>query len=391
MKEDRLEFRAPSSAVTRLQALTALGGVTLLLGLSLAPPRIWPSLLLTALWLLGVGLGGIVCVALHYVSGARWSVAFRRVPEAMSATLKPGALLLAVILLGHPKLYPWVGKVWEDPGGTLWFKRAWLSQPFFLARSAVYLLTWLAFASAILGTSRRQDERGEIELTRKNARLSAAFLVVFGPTFCLASFDWIMSLEPMWFSTIFGVYNFAGVLSSGLAVLIILAVWLQGRGPLNRTLTEQHLLDLGRLLFAFCTFWMYIWFSQYMLIWYANIPEETAYFLRRTRGPWGALFLLNMLVNWALPFLALLPRASKQNPRLLVTVAWVVVAGRFLDLYLMIFPSLIGPRPLFGLWEAGLGLGALGLTALILFRALGRAPLVPVGDPYLAESLHYHQ
>lgn len=391
MKEDRLESPAPASVVTLLQALTVFGGVTVFLGLALAPQRIWGNLLLTALWLLGVGLGGIAFVALQYVSGAGWSVAFRRVPEAMSATLKAGALLLALVLLGHPKLYPWVGKVWEDPEGTLWFKRAWLSQPFFLARSAVYLLTWLAFASAIIRTSRRQDENGEIELTRKNARLSAAFLVAFGLTFCLASFDWVMSLEPMWFSTIFGVYNFAGVLNSGLAVLIILAVWLKGLGPLNRTLTEQHLLDLGRLLFAFCTFWMYIWFSQYMLIWYANIPEETAYFVRRVGGPWGVLFLLNMLVNWAVPFLALLPRASKQNPRILVTVAWVVVAGRFLDLYLMIVPPLLGSQPALGVWEAGIWLGALGLTALIVFRALGRASLVPLGDPYLAESLRYHQ
>jgi hypothetical protein len=391
VKEDRLEFRAPSSLVTALQVLMVFGGVTLFLGLALAPQRIWPNLLLAALWLLGVGLGGIAFVALQYVSGAEWSVAFRRVPEAMSAALKAGALLLAVILLGYPKLYPWVGKVWEDPEGTLWFKRAWLSQPFFLARSAVYLLTWLAFASAIVRTSRRQDESGEVELTRKNARLSAAFLVVFGLTFCLASFDWIMSLEPLWFSTIFGVYNFAGVFSSGLAVLIILAVWLQRQGALAHAVTEQHLLDLGRLLFAFCTFWMYTWFSQYMLIWYANIPEETAYFIRRTGAPWGALFLLNMLLNWAVPFLALLPRASKRNPRILVKVAWVIVAGRFLDLYLMIFPPLIGPKPALGVWEVGIWLGGLALTVLVVFRALARAPLVPLRDPSLAESLYYHQ
>jgi hypothetical protein len=390
MKEDRLEFRPPFPLLTFLRALMVLGGATVFFGLTLAPERIWANLLLAAVWLLGIGLGGVAFVALQYVSGAGWSVAFRRVPEAMSAALPAGALVLAAVLLGHLPLYPWVGKIWEDPEGTLWFKRAWLSAPFFLTRSAVYVAVWLSFAYAIVRTSRRQDETGEIELTHRNARLSAAFLVVFGLTFCLASFDWIMSLEPEWYSTIFGVYNFAGVLTSGLAALIILAVWLGRLGALSQ-LTEQHLLDLGRLLFAFCTFWMYIWFSQYMLIWYANIPEETAYFLRRVGGGWGALFVLNMLLNWAIPFLVLLPRASKQNPRILVKVAWVVVLGRFLDLYLMIFPPLTGPRPVLGVWEVAVWLGALALTGLGVFRALGRAPLVPVGDPYLAESLHYHQ
>ncbi len=391
MRIDRLEFHPPSALVTQLCVLVALGGAGALVGLALAPERTWAGLLLSAIWLLGVGLGGVAFVALQYVSGAGWSVAFRRVPEAMSAALPAGAALLAVILLGHPSLYPWTGKLWQDPEGTLWFKRAWLSQPFFLIRAAVYLAVWLTFAQAIVRNSRRQDAGGGAEFTRRNARLSAAFLVVFGVTFCAASFDWILSLEPEWYSTIFGVYNFAGVMSSGLAVLIILAVWLQRQEVLPRVLTGQHLLDLGRLLFAFCTFWMYIWFSQYMLIWYANIPEETTYLIRRTGEGWGALFVLNMLLNWVVPFLVLLPRASKQNPRILVPVAWVVVLGRFLDLYLMVFPPITGGAPGLGVWEVAIWLGALSLTALVILRAVGRAPVVPVGDPYLAESLHYHQ
>ncbi|MFB3819253.1 MAG: hypothetical protein ACE147_16450, partial [Candidatus Methylomirabilales bacterium] len=305
--KDEQRVRLPSRSLTLFRVLVGLGGLAVLSGLVVAPARTWPTVLLAALWLLGVGLGGLLFVAIQYVSGAAWSVAFRRVPEAMTAALPAGALLLVAVLLGHPTLYPWVGKSWTDPEGTLWFRHWWLSQPFFLARSVIYLAAWLGFAFAILRSSRRQDQDGDVALTGKNARLSAGCLVVCGITLWLASFDWILSLEPEWYSTIFGVYHFAGVMTGGLAVLIILAVRLNRWGILPAVPTEQHLLDLGRLLFAFCTFWMYIWFSQYMLIWYANIPEETAYFVRRLDPGWDALFLANMLLNWAIPFLALLP------------------------------------------------------------------------------------
>ena len=155
---------------------------------------------------------------------------------------------------------------------ALAFKLAWLSRPFFLARAAAYALIWIVFALAIRRASRRQDVDGDRRWTRANVRLSAAFLMVFGVTFTLASVDWVMSLEPMWYSTIFGVYNFAGLFLSGLAAIILVALWLERAGPLRNVLTGDHLHDLGKLLFAFSMFWMYIWFSQYMLIWYTNIP-----------------------------------------------------------------------------------------------------------------------
>ena len=276
-----------------LRLAVALGGVTALLGLFLAPQRIWPMLLLASYALIGLGLAGVFFVALQYVTGASWCVALRRIPEAMTAALPVGGLGLAAVLLARPSLYPWVAATWEAGEGYLGFKRAWLSQPFFLARSAVYLLIWLLFAWALVRTSRRQDSTGDIRLTRRNARLSAAFMVLFSVTFWLASYDWIMSLEPHWYSTIFGVYNFAGMFTSGLAVIAILAVWLQRAGPLRHTVNKEHLHDLGQLIVAFSTFWAYIWFSQYMLIWYANLPEETAYFIRRIEPVWASLFVLN--------------------------------------------------------------------------------------------------
>ena len=198
----------------------------------------------------------------------------------MTAILPVGLAILALVFLASPSLYPWTAQA-THPG----FQRFWLRRPFFIVRAAVYMAVWVTFAIAIVRTSRRQDSDSSVAHTRRNVRLSIGFLVAFAVTFCLASFDWIMSLEPSWASTIFGIYNFAGMFSGGLALLILLVLRLR-RGALRDFVNEEHLHDLGKLLFAFSTFWMYIWFSQYMLIWYADMSEETAYYVARLHGAW---------------------------------------------------------------------------------------------------------
>lgn len=394
MSLDQLEFNPPARIVNLVKALALIGGVVLAAGLFLAPLRTWANLLLAAYFLIGLGLAGIFFVALQYASGAGWSVALRRVPEAMSAVLPIAGAALGLILVCKPTLYAWFSGVPLGGMGTEGFprfKQVWLSLPFFLARAAIYLIVWIAFAAAIVRTSRRQDKDGDVAHTRRNVKLSAAFLVLFSLTFWLASYDWIMSLEPRWYSTIFGVYNFAGLFLSGLAAIIILVVWLEKLQPLHRVITEAHLHDLGKLLFAFSTFWMYIWFSQYMLIWYADIPEETAHFITRLQGAWKPLFITNMMLNWGIPFLVLLHRGAKRNARVLVRVAGIIMVGRWLDLYLMIMPAIVDGQPAVGIWEIGLVLGAVGVFSLVFFYALRQALLVPIRDPYLVESLHDYQ
>jgi hypothetical protein len=252
----------------------------------------------------------------------------------------------------------------------------------------VYSGVWILFTLAILTRSRRQDHDGSERWTRENSRLSAAFLVVFGVTFTLASFDWLMSLEHHWVSTIFAVYNFAGLFQSGLAAIILVALWLERQGPLNNVLTEGHLHDLGKLLFAFSVFWAYIWLSQYMLIWYTNIPEESSYFVRRTHDGLLTLSIVNIVLNWVIPFLVLLRRDAKRHRQTLAGVAIVVLLGRWVDLYLMVVPG-VDQSPTIGFWEIGLLPGAAGAFGLALVAALRRAPAVPIADPDLVESLQY--
>jgi hypothetical protein len=258
MNRDEGALKLPDNVVRLLKALVGFGGVGLLVGFFLAPKRVWPDLLMTSYFLLEFSVAGIFFVALHYVTGASWNVALRRIPEAMALVLPVGAAGMAVVLLLHPGLYPWSGVTSLGGEPVEGFKRFWLNRPFFLARSAVYIASWFAFTTAIVKTSRRQDVDGDLSHTRRNACLSAGFLVVFGVTLCLGSFDWIMSLEPRWSSTIFGIYDFAGLFLGGLAALVILVVLVGRLAPTQFIVTEAHLHDLGKLLFAFSTFWAYI-------------------------------------------------------------------------------------------------------------------------------------
>ncbi len=382
-----LKLRVPRRVENRLWVLVALGAITLVAGLVVAPQRTWPNLLLVSFYLLTLSLAGIVFVALQYVSGAHWAVALRRVPEAMGKLMPLGGVALLIVLFARPALYSWTTPA-LDAETTPAFRAWWLTLPFFRGRAIAFLLLWTLFAIALARASIRQDSDGAARHTLTNSRLSALFVVLFAFTFWLATYDWIMSLDPRWYSTIFAAYNFAGLFLGGLAALTLLVVWLRERNAL--LVSDDHLHDLGKLLFAFSTFWMYLWFSQYMLIWYANIPEETTYFVQRLHGYWASLFVLDMVLNWIGPFFALLPRRNKQNPNVLVKVCIVLLAGRWLDLYLMIMPLFAGKRLSIGIVEAGLAAGGFGLFMLAFLRVLRRAPLVPLKDPFLADSLHYH-
>ncbi|MCC6421573.1 MAG: hypothetical protein IT429_25420 [Gemmataceae bacterium] len=387
MNRDDFTFRAPRQAVRACTVLAAIGAVAVAAGLAVAPTETWASLLLVSYALVGLSLGSAVLIALQYVTGAGWGVALRRVPEAMALALPVGAVGILLVLVCAPSLYPWTSHTDAHTGHVSELKHLWLSRPFFLVRAVVYLACWYAFILALVRNSRRQDRDGAVSHTRRNVALSAAFLVVFGVTCWLASYDWVMSLEPEWYSTIFGLYAFAGLFLGGLAALTLLVLWLRRAGPLRRVVSVDHLHDLGKLVFAFSTFWVYIWFCQYMLIWYVNNPEETAYYIRRQDGAWQSLLVLSVVLNWGVPFLALLSRAAKRNAVWLGRVCAVVLLGQWLDLYVLIGPPFGQPTVQELALQAVLLLGAGGVFCLAVFRALGQAPLVPVGDPFLVESL----
>ena len=384
MTGKELTARLPSMPLLAFWVLALVGLAAFLAGLTFEPQRTWVDLLVVGNYLVGVGLSGVLLVALHYVTGARWSFPVRRVYEAMTAILLPAAIVLIVVLASRPSLYSWAVSS-NVAGSESPLRHWWLNRPFFLRALWSISRLWIGFAVAIVRNSRRQDADNDARPTKRNVRVSALFLVVFGITVWLSSYDWIMSLDPEWASTVFGVYSFSSLFLSGLAACILLVIWLRRSGSLAAVFSDDLLHDLGTLLFAFSSFWMYAWFCQYMLIWYVNIPEETVYLRQRQQGGWLGVLLLDLALNWAIPFAVLLFRSAKRNPRILSIIALIVLAGRWVDLYVMTFPSLPTVAPAFGLIEVGLILGTAGLFLAAVSQALGRAPLIPLRQPAVAE------
>lgn len=370
----------------KLAAAIAAGVLVLGISSVAAPDRTWANLLLVSFYLITLGLGGALFIALTTVCGASWSVAFRRVPEAMTGLLPVGGLLMLATLAVRLPQYAWHHHG-SGGAGTFWFKELWLSTTFFAGRAVVYVLLWVALARALVRSARARHGR---DAPRVSTGAAVLFLAVFAITISLAGVDWIMALEPLWFSTMWGVYQFSGLVMATLAGITIASILLRRLGPLAGTFTDEHLHDLGKLLIGFSCFWMYIWFSQYMLIWYSNIPEETSYFIPRLHGPWAPIVIGSLVLNWVVPFFVLLPRRSKRSERIMLRVSVVVLIGRWVDLAIMIFPPVTGATPLFGLPELA---GLLCLSALasgLFLRLFAAADPAPRHDPDFAASLHYH-
>lgn len=354
----------------------------------------WSSYLIGAFFALGLGVFGVAWLAILYLARGAWSVTMRRIPEAMTAWLVPGGVLTMAVGLGAHSLYHWshADVVAGDP--LLLHKSPFLNLTMFSALVGLSLVLWVVFAALLVRVSRRQDRDGGIGPSRTSRTLSAIFLVVFALTLSIVSFYLLLSLDAHWFSTMFAVLVFTDVVQTGTAFVAIVAGLLVMHGKLPGFLNEHHLHSLGKMVFAATGFWAYIYFCQHMLIWYANIPEETIYFIRRAENGWLPYLLLLPVLKFVVPFLLLLPRDAKRNPRKLVPVAILILFAQFWELYVMVAPAMgHGEEAAHGhvpLVEFGATLGFLGLFTLVFGWSLARHDAVPLKDPALAECLEYH-
>ena len=382
----------PMRLRSRALALIFIGAIATIVGLFVAPERTWSSLLLNGFYVVALSLSAVFFLATQRLTGARWSASLRRVPEAFAMALPVLVPLILILYFGRQHLFAWSlpGAFAHEPSFA--GKIRYLQTPWVFTRMAVVLLLWSGFALWFRRMSLRQDrEPGQsLALHQRMTNWAALFLPMFAITLTVAAYDWLISLDTRWFSTMFSVYVFAGMFVQGIAAITLAVVTLKERGPLATTVTEHQLHDLGKMLFAFSVFWAYIWVGQYLLIWYGNIPEEITHFMSRTNGAWLYVFAVNFILNFVVPFTVLLSKPAKCNTKVLRIVCLVVLFGRWLDIYLLVMPSLWS-APILGLIEVPIAAGYIALLYLLFVHNLARAPLAPLHDPIMEyERMHHH-
>jgi hypothetical protein len=376
-------------------AAVLVGGAALAWAFSRGEAQLaWSAYLIGVFFALGLGVFGVAWLAILYLARGDWSVTMRRIPEAMTAWLLPGGILAMAVGLGAHSLYHWSHPEVVAHDELLLHKAPFLNMTMFTVLVGASLLLWVVFAALFVRASRRQDREGGMGPSRTSRSLSALFLVLFALTISIVSFYFLLSLDAHWFSTMFAVLVFTDVVQTGTAFVGIVAGLLVMAGKLKGFLNENHLHSLGKMVFASTGFWAYIYFCQHMLIWYANIPEETIYFIRRSDNGWLPYLLLLPALKFVVPFLLLVPRDAKRSPRKLVPVAALILFAQFWELYVMVAPAMghgaEAAHAHVPLVELAVTLGFLGLFTLVFGWSLARHDPVPLKDPALMACLEYH-
>jgi len=382
----------PKSLSTLGFTLLIIGVILSLISYIIDPARASFGYLTAYIFLLCIGLGSLFLVSMEYTAGAVWSVPFRRVSELFASSIPFLLLLIIPLFFSMRHLFAWMNPE-VVAGDKVWQARmSYLNVPFFVIRDIVILLVWWLFYHLIIRNSRKQDTNLDQKLTTTNIKLSAAFIPIFGFSVSIFSFDWLMSMVPKWFSTIFGVYIFADAAWVGFAVVTLASVLLTENGYLGSKIKKDHYYSLGTWMFAFTIFWAYIAFSQYMLQWYGNLPEEIIYYVHRWNGGWKYVSLILVIAHFIVPFLFLVPRNSKTNPKILIFVSIWIIATQYLDSYWLVMPSMVnnGFTYSFSLLDFAFPIAAVGLI-IVLFAAVAKKQnLLPIGDPKLKRSWDFH-
>lgn len=359
------------------------------------PELAWSSYLIGAFYTLGLAVFGAIWLSILNLSRGVWSVTMRRVPEAMAAVILPAGVLAMLVLLGAHSLYHWTHAEAVAADELLTHKAPFLNTTVFLVAGSGTFVLWTLFSFFLLRNSRKQDATGSVRHTRRNMVLSAVFAVVFALTLSAVSYLFLMSLDAHWFSTMFAVVTFTDLMHSGLAVVCIVAGIFILRGRLSGFLNENHLHSAGKMLFAVTGFWAYIYFCQFLLIWYGGIPEETIYFIKRWENGWTAYLLVLPLIKFVIPFIYLVPRNNKRKPKRLIPAAMLILFAQFWELYLMVGPSIgHGAHAAHGHlpWhELVVTLGFLGIFFLIFAFAFRRHEPVPLKDPNIRACMEFHE
>tara|TARA_A200000159_G_scaffold163504_1_gene189993 strand:+ start:599 stop:2002 length:1404 start_codon:yes stop_codon:yes gene_type:complete len=352
----------------------------------------WAAFYVAAFFFFMISLGVLAFYAIQRAAQAGWSPVLFRVMEGITAYLLPGGIIIIIILalsgmhLNH--LFIWMDPEVVAHDKLIAGKTGYLNVPFFMLRAVFFLSGWSLYRYFSRKFSLAQDSADDISNHKKNFRISAAFLVFFIVTESVMSWDWIMSIDPHWFSTLFGWYVFASMVVSGVTTIALITIYLKSKGFLE-FVNDSHIHDLGKFMFGFSVFWTYLWFSQFMLIWYSNIPEEVTYFMTRIED-YNLPFFGMLVMNFIFPLLILMNSDYKRINYFIVMAGIVILLGHYIDVYNMIMPSAVGDQWYIGTAEIGGFLFFLGLFIFIVFKELTKSPLLAKGDPYIGESKRFH-
>ena len=361
----------------------------------------WTSLLFNNYFFLGISIFAVFFVALQHVAEAGWSTVIKRVPEAIMTFLPYACAVMIFIvvaaILHWNHIYHWMEEGIMTEGAPNYDKiiagkEAYLSPIFFLVRSLIYVSVWIYCAKRLRDISLQGDLEGGLgkKSYNKGITVSAWFIVFFAISSSTASWDWIMSIDTHWFSTLFGWYIFSEWSAIGFTTILLFCLFLKKQGYLP-DLSESIIHDLGKLVFAFSVVWTYMWFSQFMLIWYANIPEEVTYFMERIELPnYNFLFWFSAAINFVIPTIVLMSRDAKRNTNFLIFASVTILIGHWINSYLLFAPGTLHDHGHLGFTELGMGLGFLGLFLFIVFRSLTTRSLDIKHHPFLEESKHLH-
>jgi len=342
------------------------------------------SYLFAYLFWTGTAIGGMAILLLHHVVGGRWGMMIRRMCEAGARTLPFMGALLIPILLFIPDLYPWARRE-AAQDANIQAKAAYLNVPFFIGRAVFYFAIWFLYSYLLSKWSAEQDRTGDTRLIDKMRSVSAPGLLVFVVTTSFAFIDWIMSLEPHWFSTIYGAMFLIGQVLQCFAFFIALVIILSRRPPLKDYMTPQHLHDLGNMMFAFTMLWAYLSFSQFLIIWAGNLPEEIPWYIRRLNGGWGAIAVTLVIFHFCVPFVVLLQRGVKRTPNLLFNMCLLMLLVRLVDVYWVVEPSFYDRQLRVSWMDFVMPVAIGGVWLALFFGQLKSRPLVPFRDPRLRE------
>lgn len=394
---DNIRLADLAPALTRNAAIVGVAGIVAAVALGSMEGdgfrRFFHSYLTAFVWILAIGLGALWWVTLQHLVNAHWSVVLRRIGELFAANAPLlGVLALPIVatLLTHnPVLYEWADHEAVHEDHLLHHKAPYLNPTFFAIRFVIYFGFWTLLARFFFKRSVDQDSSGKAELVSSMRKIAGPGMIVLALTLTFCAFDLLMSLEARWYSTIFGVYYFASCVLAIHASYVLAANWLQSKGRLAKSVTVEHYHDVGKMMFAFTVFWAYVGFSQFMLIWYANVPEETAWYKERFFGGWGTLSWVLLFGHFVIPFFGLLSRHVKRHRKALIFWAVWVLAMVYADMYWLVMPNLDPEGPPFGLIDVA---NVLGMAGLFIAGAANRARsvnLLPTKDPRLQKSLAF--